>query len=83
MSTYCHNCMHLIEAPAVRCPHCGQLPNGQNAVHQLKAGSLLRERYLIGRVLGQGGFGITYIGRDTLLNMRVAIKEFYPNGSMP
>lgn len=35
-------------------------------------------RYLVGRALGQGGFGITYIGRDLVLNMRVAIKEYYP-----
>lgn len=34
--------------------------------------------YLIGRVLGKGGFGITYIGLDTTLLQRVAIKEFYP-----
>ncbi len=80
MSTYCHNCMKPIDDHAGVCPHCGQTPFGGNPIHQLKAGTLLKNRYLIGKALGQGGFGITYIGLDTLLNMRLAIKEFYLNG---
>ena len=34
--------------------------------------------YSIGKVLGQGGFGITYLGSDTGLKRAVAIKEFFP-----
>ena len=41
-------------------------------------GTVLQNRYLLGRVLGQGGFGITYIGYDNTLDARVAIKEYYP-----
>ncbi len=36
--------------------------------------------FTIGKVLGQGGFGITYFGSDTRLNRLVAIKEFFPLG---
>ena len=32
----------------------------------------------MGEMLGQGGFGITYIGFDLLLEQKVAIKEYYP-----
>lgn len=32
------------------------------------------------QVLGHGGFGITYRGRDTVLDMAVAIKEYLPVG---
>jgi serine/threonine protein kinase/TPR repeat protein len=46
----------------------------------LTPGTILREQYLIGRVLGFGGFGVTYLGLDLGLNMRVAIKEFLPTG---
>jgi len=34
--------------------------------------------YVIERVLGQGGFGITYLARDTNLDQRIAIKEYLP-----
>src|SRR5918998_1862173 len=37
--------------------------------------------YSVGRVLGQGGFGITYLGGDIRARRPVAIKEFFPYGS--
>ncbi|BCM91096.1 serine/threonine-protein kinase Pkn1 [Abditibacteriota bacterium] len=37
--------------------------------------------FSIGRVLGQGGFGITYKGNDINLARLVAIKELFPEGS--
>ncbi|WP_234367869.1 serine/threonine protein kinase [Parabacteroides pacaensis] len=45
---------------------------------QLQSGTLLQgSKYKIEFVLGQGGFGITYLGWQTGLNRRVAIKEFF------
>ncbi|MBQ4358422.1 MAG: protein kinase [Paludibacteraceae bacterium] len=38
-------------------------------------------KYRIIRVLGQGGFGITYLAEQTGLGMKVAIKEFFLKGS--
>ena len=37
------------------------------------------EEYRIERVLGSGGFGITYLAHDMHLNNRVAVKEYLPN----
>jgi len=44
----------------------------------LPSGSLLREQFRIGRVLGSGGFGVTYLAFDELLERPVAIKEYFP-----
>ena len=62
------------------CPHCGFDERTQNEVNQLPIGTVLENRYVIGKVLGQGGFGITYMALDSVLDMRVAIKEYYPQG---
>ena len=62
------------------CPVCGWKHGSDRQIAAaLPLGSKLKDnQYIIGRVLGQGGFGITYIALDTLLKMKVAIKEFYP-----
>ena len=46
----------------------------------LPAGTLVADRYEILEVIGQGGFGITYKAYDSVLDVPVAIKEFYPSG---
>ena len=39
-------------------------------------------RYTLGRVLGEGGFGITYLGAHRYLKHMVAIKELFPEWAM-
>ena len=46
--------------------------------HRLPLGTVLQQRYQIQRVLGQGGFGITYQAWDHAQGVPVALKEFYP-----
>ena len=53
-----------------------------HGAHHLPVGTRLKGgRYTLGKVLGQGGFGITYLGADTQENRPVAIKELFPEGS--
>ena len=82
MSEYCPSCMAENTGGAEKCSVCGGDMRAQNRQHQLPVMTILEGRYLVGKVLGEGGFGITYIGLDLRLEERVAIKEFYPTGSV-
>lgn len=74
----CYDCMAETGGAPV-CPACGwQAGNEEDNPLYLPAGYLLRERYLIGNVLGVGGFGIVYLAWDSNLDVRVAVKEFLP-----
>ena len=61
------------------CPHCGYVCGtpAEESIH-MQPGTLLHDRYIVGRVLGYGGFGVTYIGWDGKLEQKVAIKEYLP-----
>ena len=75
----CMKCMHPLTAGETVCPECGRAYGSANAeTFALKPGTILEGKYLVGEMLGQGGFGITYIGFDLLLEQKVAIKEYYP-----
>ncbi|MEH7392195.1 protein kinase domain-containing protein [Bacillus sp. JJ1474] len=61
------------------CPHCGWVTeSAAEAPQHLPPGTILHEKYLLGRVLGHGGFGITYLAWDLNLDMKLAIKEYMP-----
>ncbi|MBF0317478.1 MAG: protein kinase [Nitrospirae bacterium] len=50
----------------------------KNDAVSLQPRVVLNKQYLIGTCLGSGGFGITYLGLDLVLKMRVVVKEFLP-----
>ena len=75
----CLGCMEDFQG--YPCPKCGFDPQQiRGNEYALPPQTILAGKYLVGRVLGQGGFGITYIGWDIALERKVAIKEYYPNG---
>lgn len=61
------------------CPVCGFSKVGY-AVKPgvMPVGSILIGKYVIGQVIGQGGFGITYRAYDIKREQIIAIKEYYP-----
>ena len=80
MSKRCLGCMELFGEEFEICPHCGYIvgTSPEEATH-IEPGSLLYDRYIIGKVLGYGGFGVTYLGWDGKLEQKVAIKEYLPS----
>jgi serine/threonine protein kinase len=76
----CPYCMtkSLKDGECTHCYHEGEPV--VNEAYQLPVMYALDDRYVIGRVLGEGNFGITYLAYDSKHNVRTAIKEYYPVG---
>lgn len=77
----CRNCFEVHGKQHDVCPYCGYYA-GQppKELNHLFPETVLAGRYMIGQVLGFGGFGITYKAWDRKLETVVAIKEYYPSG---
>lgn len=78
---YCFNCFReRSPEDAGACPHCGYNSETDRGKYPyaLPQGSILAGRYITGRVLGQGGFGITYLALNVKEDSRCAVKEFFP-----
>lgn len=76
----CIRCMHLLdeEGHCVKCEFDASSYKQPNMA--LPLGTCLNERYFLGKVLGEGGFGITYVAWDIVLMVPVAVKEYFPSG---
>lgn len=74
----CGNCFSPVKGK--KCSACGYTEENALSEHDaLPVGTELNDRYVIGRLLGRGGFGMTYLAYDCEDNRAVAIKEYYPD----
>lgn len=74
---FCPNCFAQTQMNI--CPKCNfNISALEYSPTVLKPGTIIAEKYKLGRVLGIGGFGITYLGYDIEKNVRYAIKEYMP-----
>lgn len=77
---HCLGCMEKIGDDETICPHCGYLQDTPaKELYHLAPGTILHGKYLVGKVIGYGGFGVTYLGWDMALDLKVAIKEYFPS----
>lgn len=75
----CMGCMEFFDEEFGICPFCGyEIGTPPEDAYHMATGTILKERYIVGRVLGFGGFGVTYIGYDPVLERKIAIKEYLP-----
>ena len=76
----CQYCLSEADMSETICPVCGrnlhEVP--ERSSRCLPQYTILAGRYLAGRVLGEGGFGITYLAMDLISEERVAVKEYFP-----
>lgn len=82
MKFRCSNCGFETHVATNKCASCGiEIASAAVAADVLQSGDLVAQgKYSVSQVLGQGGFSLTYLGYDLLLEAPVAIKEFYPSG---
>lgn len=76
----CMGCMEEISEKEEVCKYCGYRKDEDvKEAYYLLPGKVVGGKYIVGKVLGYGGFGVTYIGWDNVLNRKVAIKEYLPS----
>ena len=76
----CLGCMTEHETQYELCPFCAyKVGTPTESTLHIQPGTMLVGRFLVGKVIGYGGFGVTYIGWDDILQQRVAIKEYLPS----
>lgn len=76
----CDSCFCEIGGEEI-CPRCGFNKSEHTPDPTvLPMGTRLNDKIIIGRVMGKGGFGITYLGYDLRMDKIIAVKEYYPNG---
>lgn len=76
----CYKCMNKLTKNVNICPYCSNtLPSIENKKNYLKQGTILSERYIIGSVISENHESVTYIALDQHLDMKVAIKELFPD----
>lgn len=75
----CNNCKRD-KGDVTICPYChvGNVKPFQP--HHLPPGTVIGGRYVLKSILGEGGFGITYLANDSKLDKTVAVKEYFPHG---
>lgn len=79
MKGICYNCFQNLLQQNYQCPYCGfPMQSYQSSLRALVPETVRGDRYLVGRTLGEGGFGITYLALDRNTQTRVAIKEYFP-----
>ena len=73
----CLGCMNN-KGDAMECPKCGYVEGTPQVLPYLEPGTLLKERYIVGKHLSANGEGVTYIGFDVTTNKKVTVREYLP-----
>ena len=73
----CLGCMNN-KGDAMQCPKCGYVDGTPQVLPYLEPGTLLKERYIVGKHLSANGEGVTYIGFDVTTSKKVTVREYLP-----
>lgn len=79
MAQLCFGCMNETNGEQI-CPHCGFDKNTVQSAPFLPLGTILQERYLVGKQIDNNVEGASYIGYDNFMHAPIVIHEFLPSG---
>ncbi|MCR4780083.1 MAG: leucine-rich repeat protein [Ruminiclostridium sp.] len=76
----CYNCFYNFDG-STTCPYCGYDPAMDNGKFRnaLPHGSVLNNKFILGRVIGHSVYGYTYIAEDDNADKKVVVKEYLPD----
>lgn len=76
---YCEKCMKPLDEDMF-CPTCGILAAAP--LHHIRPGTILRQKYLVGRAFREDSMTISYLARDLSCDQVVVLQEFFPAGQV-
>ncbi len=74
----CYGCFEPIN-DEIKCPNCGYKQKSPYSQSYIAPGTLLNDRYTIGKLISHNGEGATYLAFDTVISCKILIKEYMPD----
>ncbi len=74
----CYGCFEPLE-DGEKCPHCGYRQQSPYSPSYIAPGTILKEKYMVGKMISHNGEGATYLAYDTVISCKVIIKEYMPD----
>jgi serine/threonine-protein kinase len=74
----CYGCMEQ-KTDGVECPHCGYVYGAPYLPSYLAPGTMLNDRYILGKLLTYNGESGVYLGYDIITNQKVTVREYMPD----
>ena len=62
-----------------KCPHCGYKQQSPYSPSYIAPGTILKEKYMVGKLISHNGEGATYLAYDTVISCKVILKEYMPD----
>lgn len=75
---FCFGCFEPIN-DETKCPCCGYKQRSPYSPSYIAPGTMLNDRYMVGKLISHNGEGATYLAYDTVISCKVTIKEYMPD----
>ena len=74
----CFGCFEPVN-DELKCPHCGYKQQSPYSPSYIAPGTILKEKYMVGKLISHNGEGATYLAYDTVISCKVILKEYMPD----